>query len=112
MSSRRGKNTPAKDKQATGGDEDEKSSALPVPGTGPEPEYFKGFSFEEFWQDDDECTSPPFTAKDVKDLEKKLRFTLPGSYIHLMKIRNGGHLQQKYTAHRAKKRTSWGPTHV
>ena len=42
---------------------------------------FEGYDFTDFWDDDDNL---------ITEIEKKLRYKLPESYIWLMKQHNGG----------------------
>ncbi|MCC8154337.1 MAG: SMI1/KNR4 family protein [Tannerellaceae bacterium] len=56
--------------------------------------YFKGLDLMNFWEDNEyaksEYQSEPFTDEFVREVEEELGYKLPGSYIELMKCRNGG----------------------
>jgi len=70
-------------------------------------EFFSGFSLENFWNEDagDDYKEKPFTDKDLEKVEKELGYKLPGSYVALMRLHNGG--APKKTGHRTATRTSW-----
>jgi hypothetical protein len=57
-----------------------------------------------------ELLGPRVTDKLVASAEKKLGYTLPTSYIELLKIRNGGYLAK--TRFPTKKVPSWASDHV
>ncbi len=56
--------------------------------------YFKNFDFTNFWDDDEyalrEYVSEPPTDELIVSIEQELGYKLPGSYIELMKMHNGG----------------------
>lgn len=66
-----------------------------APARAPSERPFEGFDLDTFWLDDgvdeeDEYLLPPPTDEDVRKVEAELGYTLPASYVALMRHRNGG----------------------
>lgn len=80
----------------------------------PSVEPFAGFDWSGFWEDSEyaqqEYEGAPLTESMVEDAELELGYTLPPSYIWLMRQRNGG-IPRK-SRHPASKPTSWAEDHV
>ena len=76
--------------------------------------YFKDFNFSGFWSDSEyalnEYVNEPASDELIKSIEKELGYTLPASYIELMKIHNGGILLKN--CHPSSEPTSWADDHV
>lgn len=75
---------------------------------------FEGFDLDNFWDDSDcalkEYVSNPPTDKLIAEVEEKLGYKLPKSYIWLMKQHNGG--IPKNTCFPTDEPTSWAEDHV
>ena len=56
--------------------------------------YFEGFDLSDFWEEsvyaDEAYTEAPPTDAQIAEIEAELGFRLPGSYLALMRSRNGG----------------------
>ena len=67
-----------------------------------------------FWEPSDyanaEYVDVPITAERLARVEQQLKYTLPASYVDLMRFQNGG--IPKRTSHRTKERTSWAVDHI
>jgi hypothetical protein len=75
---------------------------------------FKDFDFAKFWNDSDHAQdayiSAPPSDQLIKSIEEELGYTLPASYIELMKMHNGGTpVNQCFPTN---ERTSWSENHV
>lgn len=77
-------------------------------------DLYKGFNFDEFWDDNDysieEYLSKPVTNKEIKTVESELKYKLPKSYIELMKLHNGGMVLKK--CYPMSQPTSWADNHI
>lgn len=75
---------------------------------------YKGFNFDEFWDDDyysiEEYISKPVTDKEIKAVENELGYKLPNSYIELMKLHNGGRVLKN--CYPLSQPTSWADDHI
>ncbi len=75
---------------------------------------FNDFDISDFWDQseygDEEYVDDPLTDEKVALVERTLGYTLPKSYIELMKHQNGG--IPKKTNHRTKEATSWAEDHI
>lgn len=77
---------------------------------------FAGFDLDAFWLDDgvaddeDEYLMPPPTDDDIRRVEAELGYTLPASYVALMRHRNGG--IPAHGAFPTDIATSWADDHV
>jgi cell wall assembly regulator SMI1 len=53
---------------------------------------------ENFWKDpytdSNYCVGPPLTDEMIREAEEELGYRLPGSYIRLLRIKNGGELKK------------------
>lgn len=76
--------------------------------------HFSGFDLTGFWDEDEyyarEYTDDPLTPAGISLVEKTLGYKLPGSYIELMRHRNGG--APLKNCHRSPRETSWAVDHV
>jgi hypothetical protein len=76
--------------------------------------FWDDFHVEQFWEQSEYATEayvgPPVTDELVAEVERKLGYRLPESYVEFMKLQNGG-IPRK-TSHRTQERTSWAPDHV
>lgn len=77
-------------------------------------EPFAGLDLTGFWDDDEyyarEYTDDPLTQEKIELVERKLGYKLPGSYLALMHVRNGG--APVRNCHRTATPTSWSHDHV
>lgn len=75
---------------------------------------FADFDFTQFWQDSEyaiqEYIESPLTDGAVGDVEFKLGYTLPKSYVELMRFQNGG--IPRRTCHHTSEPTSWSHDHI
>ena len=75
---------------------------------------FADFDLEHFWEPSDyalrEYVGAAVTDAMVEDIERRLGFTLPRSYVELMRVQNGGIPRRK--RHRTTERTTWAEDHV
>src|SRR5688572_28732626 len=75
---------------------------------------FGGFDFGDFWDNGDyalkEYVGRPLSPTMLRAAEKKLRFSLPASYVEFLSVQNGG--MPRRTRHRTATRTSWAEDHV
>lgn len=78
------------------------------------PTPFADFDLTEFWQDSEYAretyVGSPFTDADASAIEAELGYTLPASYLALMRSQNGG--IPRRTNHRTGTATSWAADHV
>ena len=65
--------------------------------------------WEDFFDGSDYYTGPPLTDAMVSDVERALGYTLPQSYLRLMRVKNGG--SPKRQCH-STAGTSWSDNHV
>jgi len=76
--------------------------------------YFNGFDLSDFWDDSEyglqNYVEEKLTDELLKSIEAELGYKLPGSYISLMKIQNGG-IPTK-TCYPTQTPTSWADNHV
>jgi len=76
--------------------------------------FFLDFDFTEFWDSSEyyasEYTDDPLTQEKIDHVEKELGYKLPGSYLALMRNRNGG--APLRNCHRTATPTSWSEDHV
>jgi hypothetical protein len=76
--------------------------------------YFQDFDFSVFWDDSKYALKTYVTespsAELIREIESELGYTLPASYIELMKMHNGG-IPFK-TCFSTKEPTSWAENHV
>lgn len=75
---------------------------------------FDQLDFSDFWEDSDyareEFVSDPPTDELIAEVEEELGYKLPASYIHLMKLQNGG--IPRNTCFPTKEATSWADDHI
>jgi hypothetical protein len=75
---------------------------------------FHDFDLTTFWEESDyarkEYVEKKATAALIASIERELRVRLPGSYIELMKVQNGG--IPRHTCFPTKVATSWSENHV
>ena len=75
---------------------------------------FESFSFDGFWDDCDyalgEYVGEPATDEQIREAEAELGYKLPQSYIHLIKLRNGG--MPVNTCFPAAGHTGWAEDHA
>lgn len=73
---------------------------------------FEGFDFSDFWEESDSRAYPckPPTKDLINEVERELGYKLPDSYIHLMKLHNGGIPNKR--AFPTTEETSWAEDHV
>lgn len=64
-----------------------------------------------FWETTSEAL-PPLTEEMVEAAEAELGVRLPGSYLALLGVRNGGRPAAPFTAFPTSRRTSWAEDHV
>lgn len=78
------------------------------------PVVFGDFDISDFWEESDyanrEYVDDPLTDEIVRVVEATLGYTLPASYIELMRYQNGG--IPKKACHRTNKRTTWAEDHI
>ena len=76
--------------------------------------YFSDFDLANFWEPSDYAlknyVGAPLTDESVAAVEHDLGFTLPVSYVELMRFQNGG--LPRRTNHRTKERTKWSDDHI
>ncbi|MFB6365175.1 SMI1/KNR4 family protein [Paenibacillus elgii] len=75
---------------------------------------FEGFDLTNFWEDSDyalkEYVSEPPTDELIASIEQELGYTLPASYIAMMKLHNGGlPINTRFPTGEA---TSWAGDHI
>ncbi|PUA37872.1 glucan biosynthesis protein [Paenibacillus elgii] len=75
---------------------------------------FEGFDLTNFWDDSDYAlkhyVSEPPTDELIASIEQELGYTLPASYIAMMKLHNGG--EPVNTCFPAEEATSWAEDHI
>lgn len=75
---------------------------------------FADFDLTSFWERSDwankEIVEKAFDADMLKSIEDELGYTLPASYVELMRSQNGG--CPVNTCHRATEPTSWAEDHI
>ncbi|MDG0791850.1 Imm51 family immunity protein [Cohnella ginsengisoli] len=75
---------------------------------------FEPLDFSCFWEDSDYAreafVSDPPTDELIAEVEEELGYKLPASYIHLMKLQNGG--IPRNTCFPTKEATSWADDHI
>lgn len=75
---------------------------------------FHGFDFTDFWDEHvyyrEEYLEPPPTAAMIGEVESKLGYKLPASYVALMRTRNGG--APNKNSYPTASPTSWADDHV
>jgi hypothetical protein len=75
---------------------------------------FEGFDLTEFWDDGEYAlrmhVEAPFTDEMLRSVEAELGYTLPSSYVWLMRQHNGG--TPAKSCHPMRERTSWAEDHV
>jgi len=94
---------------------DEARRSWDAPSRAPGAKPFEGFDLDGFWLNDgadeeDEYLLPPPTDEDVRAVEAELGYTLPASYMALMRHRNGG--IPNHGAFPTGIATSWADDHV
>ncbi len=76
--------------------------------------YFTDIDLNDFWNEDNSVSeksfSEPLTDSLVSEVEKELGYTLPQSYIELMKLHNGG--CPVNTCYPMTEATSWAEDHI
>jgi hypothetical protein len=76
--------------------------------------YFENFDFAGFWDDDEyalkEYVSNPASDGQIESIQEELGYKLPGSYVQLMKLHNGG--MPRKNCFRTDEPTSWAKDHV
>jgi hypothetical protein len=66
---------------------------------------------EDFWDESDgEFTGPPITEDMIRSAEESLGYKLPGSYLRLIRARNGG--TPRRCCFRTQAPTSWASDHI
>jgi hypothetical protein len=77
-------------------------------------QFFANFDLSNFWDPADyylqEYTDNPLTPEKIAEVEHKLGYHLPASYIELMTHRNGG--APLKANHRTSEPTSWANDHI
>ncbi len=75
---------------------------------------FHDFDVEQFWEQSEyamnEYAGAPLSRERISAVERELGYTLPSSYVELMKYQNGA--IPKKTNHRTNERTSWASDHI
>ena len=75
---------------------------------------FAGFDLGQFWEPSEyalaEYVGASLTDEAVAKVERELGYTLPASYVELMRYQNGGIPRRRN--HRTKERTSWADNHI
>jgi hypothetical protein len=71
---------------------------------------FAGFDLKNFWKGKKPLAETPLTAGLVKEVQKRLGYTLPQAYVELMKVQNGG--TPRNCAYPTKGRASREASHV
>src|SRR5262245_23284495 len=78
------------------------------------PNVFDDFNLAEFWEPseyaDKAYVSAPYTDELVRALERELGYTLPSSYLELMRHQNGGKPRKR--KHRTAEPTTWARDHI
>ncbi|UQW99449.1 SMI1/KNR4 family protein [Streptomyces sp. RerS4] len=65
-----------------------------------------------FWSDGDEGVQPPLTEEAVREAEHVLGVTLPAALLELLRVRNGGLVDDGLDAFPTGQATSWSEDHV
>ena len=76
-------------------------------------DHFEGFDFLDFWDHSEYATqyvSDPVTAEVIALVESELGYKLPSSYLHFMKLQNGG--IPLPNCYKVSESTSWSEDHV
>ena len=76
---------------------------------------FAGFDLGQFWEPSGSPRWPEYVGASLTDeavakVERELGYTLPASYVELMRYQNGGIPRRRN--HRTKERTSWRANHI
>lgn len=76
--------------------------------------FFADFDVAQFWEPSEyalkEYTGTPLNDEAVAAVERELGYKLPGSFVELMRLQNGGIPRRRN--HRTKERTSWADDHI
>ena len=78
------------------------------------PKVFGDFDLSDFWEESayalETYVGRPLDDSTIYAVERELGYTLPASYVELMKVQNGG--IPRRTNHRTAERTTWANDHV